>query len=143
MRQTASQEKRKEASPIPTQNNYRFGDFVHRIYPKELEIKDTTYTDMSASYLDLPFTIDSKGRLRTKLYDKRDDFHFSIPEHTRFIVGSCYSIFSFICMFCGSLFVILSFFFIYGFCLPLITSIKASYYRNVSYTLSSIYTFIS
>jgi hypothetical protein len=61
MRQTASQEKRKEASPIPTQNNYRFDDFVHRIYPKELEIKDTTYTDMSASYLDLPFKIDSKG----------------------------------------------------------------------------------
>jgi hypothetical protein len=34
-------------------NNSRFGDFVDRIYPIELEIKDTTYTDRSASYIDL------------------------------------------------------------------------------------------
>jgi hypothetical protein len=32
-------------------NNSRFGDFVDRIYPIELEIKDTTDTDRSASYL--------------------------------------------------------------------------------------------
>jgi hypothetical protein len=59
-------------------NNSRFGDFVDRIYPIELEIKDTTYTNRSASYLDLHLKIDSEGRLRTKLYDKRDDFNFSI-----------------------------------------------------------------
>jgi hypothetical protein len=29
-------------------NNSRFGDFVDRIYPIELEIKDTTDTDRSA-----------------------------------------------------------------------------------------------
>jgi hypothetical protein len=58
--------------------NSRFDDFVHRIYPIELEIKDTTYTDRSASYLDLHLEIDSEGRLRTKLYDKRDDFNFPI-----------------------------------------------------------------
>jgi hypothetical protein len=34
-------------------NNFRFGDFVDRIYPIELEIKDTTEADRSASYLDL------------------------------------------------------------------------------------------
>ena len=59
-------------------NNYRLGDFVHRIYPIELEIKDTTDTDRSASYLDIHFEIDSEGRLRTKLYDKRDDYNFTI-----------------------------------------------------------------
>jgi len=59
-------------------NNSRFGDFVGRIYPIELEIKDTTDTDRSASYLDLHLEIDSEGRLRTKLYDKRDDFNFPI-----------------------------------------------------------------
>jgi hypothetical protein len=32
-----------------------------------------TDTDRSASYLDLHLEIDSEGRLRTKLYDKRDD----------------------------------------------------------------------
>jgi hypothetical protein len=47
-------------------NNSRFGDFIDRIYPIELEIKDTTDTDRSASYLDIHLEIDSEGRLRTK-----------------------------------------------------------------------------
>ena len=59
-------------------NNSRFGDFDDRIYPIELEIKDTTDTDKSASYLDLHLAIDSVGWIRTKLYDKRDDFNFPI-----------------------------------------------------------------
>jgi hypothetical protein len=59
-------------------NNSRFGDFVDRIYPIELEIKDTTNADRSASYLDLHLEIDSECRLRTKLYDERDDFNFPI-----------------------------------------------------------------
>jgi hypothetical protein len=59
-------------------NNSRFGDFVDRIYPIELNIKDITDTDRCASYLDVHLEIDSEGRLRTKLYDKRDDFNFPI-----------------------------------------------------------------
>jgi hypothetical protein len=43
-------------------NNSRFGDCIDRIYPTELEIKDTTDTDRSASYLDLGLEIDSEGR---------------------------------------------------------------------------------
>jgi hypothetical protein len=50
--------------------------FLWRRYPIELEIKDTTDTDRSASYLDLHLEIDCEGRLRTKLYGKRDDFNF-------------------------------------------------------------------
>ena len=42
-----------------------FGDFVDRIYPIELEIKDTTDTDRSASYLDLHLESDSKARYIT------------------------------------------------------------------------------
>jgi hypothetical protein len=53
-----------------------FGDFVDRIYPIELEIKDTTDTDRSASYIDLHFEIDSEGRLRKEPSDKRDDFNY-------------------------------------------------------------------
>jgi hypothetical protein len=49
-------------------NNYRFGDFV------ELEVRNTTDTDRSVSYLDIHIEIDSERRLRTKLYDKRADF---------------------------------------------------------------------
>ena len=59
-------------------SNSRFGDFVDRIYSIELEIKDTTATDRSTSNLDLHLEIDSEGRLRTKLYDKRDDLNFPI-----------------------------------------------------------------
>jgi hypothetical protein len=53
-------------------NNSRFGDFVDHIYPIELEIKDTTDTDRSDSFLDLHLEIDSEGRIRMQLYDKRD-----------------------------------------------------------------------
>ena len=45
-----------------------FGDFV---IPIELEIKDTTETARSTSYLDLNLEIDSNVRLRTKHHDKK------------------------------------------------------------------------
>ena len=53
-------------------------DLKHRIYPIGLEIKDTTDTDRTASYLDLHLEIDNEGWIRTKLYDKKDDFNFLI-----------------------------------------------------------------
>jgi hypothetical protein len=42
-------------------NNSRLGDFVHRIYPIELEIKDITDTDRTTSSLNLHLEIE--GRL--------------------------------------------------------------------------------
>jgi hypothetical protein len=57
----------------------------------ELEIKDTTDTDRSASYLDLHLEIDSEGRLRTKLYDKRDDFNLPIVNFS-FICSNILSV---------------------------------------------------
>ena len=59
---------------------------MHRIYSKELEIKNTADTAKSAWYLDLRFEIDGKGKLLTKLYDKRDDFSFRIVSFP-FICG--------------------------------------------------------
>ena len=59
-------------------NNHNFHNYVHLIYPDELEIKDTTESDRCASYLDILLNIDSDGRLITILYDKRDDFDFAI-----------------------------------------------------------------
>ena len=61
-------------------SNYRLGDFVARIYPIELEIKNTTDTDRLVSHLDIHCEIDSEGQLRTKLYVKRDDFNFHIVK---------------------------------------------------------------
>jgi hypothetical protein len=71
------------------------------MYPTELEIKDTTDTDRSASYLDLHLEIDSEGRLRTKFYDENfshcelsiymsDDFNFTKwnPWFSSFLVRS-------------------------------------------------------
>ncbi len=57
-------------------NNSRLGDFVDRIYPIKLEIKDTTDTDRSASYLDLHLDIDSEGRLNGDSTIKQNDFNF-------------------------------------------------------------------
>ena len=59
-------------------NNHNFHNYVHLIYPDELEIKDTTESDKSASYLDILLNINSNGRLSTLLYDKHDDFDFAI-----------------------------------------------------------------
>ena len=50
-------------------NNVRFDDYLH-------SIKDTTDTQKSASYLDFDLEIDNGERLKTKLYDKRDDLIF-------------------------------------------------------------------
>ena len=51
-----------------------------QMYPAELEIKNTTESNNSASYLDLLLSIESDGQLRTSLYDKRDDFNFHITN---------------------------------------------------------------
>lgn len=59
-------------------NNLQFKDYLHQIYPSELEFKETTDTPALASYLDLYLYIDNSGRLKSKLYDKHDDFDFPI-----------------------------------------------------------------
>ena len=45
-------------SPLKIQHG---ADLIEGIYPIELEIKDITDTDRSASYLDLHLEIDSEG----------------------------------------------------------------------------------
>ena len=57
-------------------NNRSFHN-LHIIYPPELEIKETTDTSTSVSYLDLLLSV-TGGTLSTKLYDKRDNFDFRI-----------------------------------------------------------------
>jgi hypothetical protein len=45
---------------------------------RELEVKETTDTASSASFLDLYLEFDDSGQISTKIYDKRDDFNFKI-----------------------------------------------------------------
>ena len=50
------------------------------MYPTELEIKDTTESNTSASFLNVLLSIGSDGLLRTSLCDKRDDFNMRITN---------------------------------------------------------------
>ena len=50
------------------------------MHPVELEIKDTTESNTSASYMDLLLSIGRDGQLHTSIYDKRDDFSFNITN---------------------------------------------------------------
>ncbi|KAK3086807.1 hypothetical protein FSP39_023781 [Pinctada imbricata] len=61
-------------------NNPKFTDYLSRIYPSELEVKETAETNNSASYLDIMLSSDKDGHMNTSLYDKRDDFNFSITN---------------------------------------------------------------
>ena len=59
-------------------NYSRFGDYLHLVNPNELEVMDATDTRKSTSFLNFHIEIDNGGRLKTKLFDKRDDFTFPI-----------------------------------------------------------------
>ena len=50
------------------------------MYPAELEIKDNTESNTSASYLDLLLSIGRDCQLHTSIYDKRDDFYIRITN---------------------------------------------------------------
>jgi hypothetical protein len=50
----------------------RFAEFRPLIYPPELEVKETTDTAASASFLDLDLNVDDSGHISTIIYDKRD-----------------------------------------------------------------------
>ena len=52
----------------------------HCIYPNELKAKDTTDTQKFDSNIDLHLEIDNEWRLKTNLYDKRDDFTFPLVK---------------------------------------------------------------
>ena len=57
-------------------NNF-FDSMVNRIYPAELQLNKANVSDAEASFLDLHLSI-SDGFVKTKIYDKRDDFDFDI-----------------------------------------------------------------
>ena len=60
-----------------TLNNGRFVHAIRHIYPSDLQLKRTTESSTSLSYLDVLISID-KGKYSTDVYDKRDGFNFNI-----------------------------------------------------------------
>ena len=61
-------------------NNPDFENYLGQMHPTELEIKNTTESNTSASHLNLLPSIGRDGQLRTPLYDKRDGFNFHITN---------------------------------------------------------------
>ena len=57
-------------------NNF-FDSMVNRIYPSELQLNKANMSDAEALFLDLHLSI-SDDFVKTKIYDKRDDFDFDI-----------------------------------------------------------------
>ena len=56
-------------------NNF-FDSLVNHIYPSDLQLNKANISDTEASLLDLHLSI-SDGFVKTKIYDKRDDFDFA------------------------------------------------------------------
>ena len=57
-------------------NNF-FESMVDHIYSSELQLNKANVSDSEASFLDLYLSI-SDGFVKTKIFDKRDDFEFDI-----------------------------------------------------------------
>ena len=60
-----------------TLNNISFASKIPDIYPPELDLKKTTESSTTVSYLDILITI-NEGKYVTAVYDKRDSFNLSI-----------------------------------------------------------------
>ena len=61
-------------------NNPEFENYLDQMYPAELEIKETTESTTSASYLDLLLSVWRDGKLHAFIYDTRDYFNFHITN---------------------------------------------------------------
>ena len=61
---------------LNTDNNF-FDIMINRIYHSELQLNKANVSYTEASFLDLNLSI-SDGFVKTKIYDKRDDFDFAI-----------------------------------------------------------------
>ena len=60
-------------------DNIYFDQTVDRIYPTELQLSKSKFSDKEASFLDLKLSI-SNGTVPIKIYDKRDDFDFDMVD---------------------------------------------------------------
>ena len=69
-----------EVSMTYCQSIIQIENYLGRMYPAELEIKDTTESKTSTSYLDFLLSMGRDSQLRTSLYDKRDDFNVRITN---------------------------------------------------------------
>ena len=60
-------------------DNKFFDNMVNRIYPSEVQLNKANVSVTVTSFLDLHLSI-SDGFVKTRIYDKRDDFYFDIVK---------------------------------------------------------------
>ena len=81
-------------------NNF-FDSMVNRIYSSELQLNKANVSDTEAPFLDLYLSI-SDGYVKTKIYEKRDDFDLDIVNFP-FLYGvphsTSYGVFIFLKLF--------------------------------------------
>ena len=65
-------------------DSYFFDSMINRIYPSELQLNKANVSDADASFWDLHLFI-SDSLVKTKIYDKRDDFDFDIIVNFPFL----------------------------------------------------------
>jgi hypothetical protein len=81
--------------------------FLPLIYPPELEVKETTDTASSASFLDLYLVFDDSGQISTKIYDMyisqliryaRDSSNYSdfLKRHLELLIDKTSSIYLYV-----------------------------------------------
>ena len=58
-------------------DNPYFEQMVGQIYPTELQLNKTNFSDTKAPFLDLNLSM-TNGSVSSEIYDKRDDFNFEI-----------------------------------------------------------------
>ena len=63
---------------ILNKNNPDFENYISEIYPKELTLTKANACDIHVAFLNLDLTATISGNVIKQLYDKRDDFGFSI-----------------------------------------------------------------
>ena len=61
-------------------DNPYFEQMVGQIYPTELQLNKANYSDTEAPFLDFNLST-TNGIVSSKIYDKRDDFHFEIVNY--------------------------------------------------------------
>ena len=64
-------------------DNPYFEGMVNQIYPFELQLNKANISDTEAPFLDLHLSV-ANGFVSSKIYDKRDDFHFDIQYCSKF-----------------------------------------------------------
>ena len=55
-------------------------NYLDKMSPVELEVKDTTESNSSASYIDLLLLIAKDGKLNASICDERNDFNFHVTN---------------------------------------------------------------